>query len=103
MNNNIIDYTASLQTYTYRENGCKYAFTIYDDYYPEANDGDDAELEFTGNKKVIAVTPDGTIFLTITKENGLWEPDQEYLRNNPLTERINAVLISRIEFEEAHV
>jgi hypothetical protein len=98
MNNNIVDYSSSV-TYTYQESGSKYAFTIYDDYYAE-DDG----LEATGNKKVLAVTPRGTIVLTMAKYDGRWECEEDIYRYDAIVEKINAVLISRTNqsFKEAH-
>ena len=110
MNNNMVDYTASVQTYLYEENDVRYAFTIYDDFYPELCDCDDPGLEYTGNKKVLAITPKGTLILNITKRNGRWMPDEEYYREDVLLERINEVLFAGVEEpnveesrEEAHV
>jgi hypothetical protein len=105
MNNDIVDYTASVQTYLYEENGVRYAFTIYDDFYPESCDCDDPGLEYTGNKKVLAITPKGTLILNISKRNGRWIPDEEYQRDDILVDRINEVLFAGAEesaAEETH-
>jgi hypothetical protein len=92
MKENFVDYTSSVQTYSYEENGAKYPFTIYDDLYPEGCDGDEAALDFTGNKKVIAITSIGTIFLTLERKNGYWSADDLLYRNDSLIKRINEVL-----------
>lgn len=89
MKNNTIYYSTDMQTHVYEENDRQFAFTIYDDFIFEPGD-----LERLSNKKVLAATPSGALFFSISKnETGKWSTrDLMTVIYPSLLERINDVL-----------
>jgi hypothetical protein len=71
---NIKDYTTGVFTSEYEKDGAKYCFTVYPKYYL-----DETGLHFSGNEMVLAITPNGTIFFSLSFEDSNWKiqtPDQ---------------------------
>lgn len=86
---NIVDYTTEVLHKYYEKDGCRYAFSIYPEYYEE-EDG----LAVTGKKFVIAITPQGTYSFEITLGKAGWVSGNAYYDNHNIMVEINAVLIT---------
>lgn len=92
---NIVDYTSEVIHKYYEENACKYAFSIYPEFYEE-EDG----LALTGKKFVIAITPQGTFCFDITLGKAGWKSGNGYYDNHNMMIYINAALITGLSISQ---
>ncbi|QEC69354.1 hypothetical protein FRZ67_19330 [Panacibacter ginsenosidivorans] len=86
---NLINYTEDVIHRNYEEDGCKYCFSIYPEYYSE-----EEALCITGRKHVVAITPQGTFSFSISLGKAGWVADNSFNNNQNIMVHINAALIT---------
>jgi hypothetical protein len=68
----IIDYTPQVFTGYYVQNGAKYCYTVYPEFYCYQRDG---ALHYSDKLNVIAVTPfGGTLCFALVYDKDNWQP-----------------------------